>query len=237
MKMSRTAKVLMMRDGEWPESRFRDNRGREHYDNGRYAPARSEYIPPYYHDRRDETEKHTGSEWDHGEDMRYRPPRNGSDISWDGSGKFRTEYETVDGRRRAIGFGGPEMRVENPWPINEMANRTGSTERGYYSSEIVPPMTKERAEEWMKNLHNEDGTTGAHWSYDQTTNLMRQKGYNFDPIEFYAAINVMYSDYCKVAKKMNVNTVDFFASMAEAFLADQDAVEDKLAAYYAHIVK
>ena len=101
MKMSRTAKVLMMRDGERPESRFRDNRGREHYDNGRYAPARSEYIPQYYHDRRDETEKHTGSEWDHGEDMRYRPPRNGSDISWDGSGKFRTEYETVDGRRRA----------------------------------------------------------------------------------------------------------------------------------------
>ena len=98
-------------------------------------------------------------------------------------------------------------------------------------------MTKERAEEWMKNLNNEDGTTGAHWSYDQTTNLMRQKGYNFDPIEFYAAINVMYSDYCKVAKKMNVNTVDFFASMAEAFLADKDAVKDKLAAYYAHIVK
>lgn len=66
---------------------------------------------------------------------------------------------------------------------------------------------------------------------------MRQKGLNFDPIEFYAAINVMYSDYCKVAKKMNVNTVDFFASMAEAFLTDQDAVKDKLAAYYAHIVK
>ena len=45
MKMSRTAKVLIMRDGEWPESRFRDKNGREHYDNGRYAPTRSEYIP------------------------------------------------------------------------------------------------------------------------------------------------------------------------------------------------
>ena len=36
---------------------------------------------------------------------------------------------------------------------------------------------------------------------------------------------------------MNVNTVDFFASMAEAFLDDQDAVKDKLAVYYANIVK
>lgn len=63
-----------------------------------------------------------------------------------------------------------------------------------------------------------------------------RKGYNFEPVEFYAALNIMYSDYCKVAKKMNVNTVDFFASMAEAFLDDRDAVKDKLAAYYANVV-
>lgn len=89
----------------------------------------------------------------------------------------------------------------------------------------------------MRKLQNEDGTTGPHWSYDQATNLMRQKGYNFEPVEFYAALNIMYSDYCKVAKKLNVNTVDFFASMAEAFLDDKDAVKDKMAAYYAHIAK
>lgn len=31
--------------------------------------------------------------------------------------------------------------------------------------------------------------------------------------------------------------VDFFASMAEAFLDDKDAVKDKMAAYYSHVVK
>ena len=49
-----------MRMGDYPESRFRDRRGREHYDNGRFAPMRGmmedeeddprgqyPYIPPY----------------------------------------------------------------------------------------------------------------------------------------------------------------------------------------------
>lgn len=31
-----------MRMGDYPESRFRDRRGREHYDNGRYAPMRNQ---------------------------------------------------------------------------------------------------------------------------------------------------------------------------------------------------
>ena len=231
MKMSRTAKVLMMRDGEWPESRFRDNRGREHYDNGRYAPTRSEYIPPYYQEPNQVYNRYDDRA------LQREYPRNERGNSWDGSGRFRTEYDTVDGRRRAIGFGGPEMHYDAPWPADEMAHKTGSTERGHSASDVAAPMTRERTEEWMRKLQNEDGTTGPHWSYDQATNLMRQKGYNFEPVEFYAALNIMYSDYCKVAKKMNVNTVDFFASMAEAFLADQDAVKDKLAAYYSHVVK
>ena len=44
--------------GYEPESRFRDRRGREHYNNGRYAPMRSEYRPdydgPYGKDRGDD---------------------------------------------------------------------------------------------------------------------------------------------------------------------------------------
>ena len=51
MKMKGTAKALMMYGVEWPESWFRDKNGREHYDNGRYAPTRCEHIPPYCYDR------------------------------------------------------------------------------------------------------------------------------------------------------------------------------------------
>ena len=56
-----------------PEDKFRDRRGREHYDNGRYAPqsrmgdydVNSHWLPPYYSERM--------RDWS---DMRYEPQNN-----------------------------------------------------------------------------------------------------------------------------------------------------------------
>ena len=84
---------------------------------------------------------------------------------------------------------------------------------------------------------NEDGSKGAHWNMDQTKQVMEQRGIQCDPVEFYIAINMMYSDYYPVAKKLNVNSVDFYADMARAFLEDKDAGKDKLAKYFAYVVK
>ena len=66
---------------------------------------------------------------------------------------------------------------------------------------------------------------------------MTSKGLKLDPVEFWAALNMMYSDYCKVAKRHNTNTVDFYAAMAEAFLNDKDAGPDKLSNYYEYVAK
>ena len=38
--------------------------------------------------------------------------------------------------------------------------------------------------------------------------------------------------YCGVAKKLNINNVDFYVYMAQAFLDDKDAGEEKLSRYY-----
>ena len=46
---------------------------------------------------------------------------------------------------------------------------------------------------------------------------------------------MMYSDYCKVAEKLNVNIVDFCACMAKAFLDDKDAKPDKVARYWEYV--
>lgn len=108
---------------------------------------------------------------------------------------------------------------------------------GYASHEDPHPLTKEEAMEWMKGMKNEDGTQGPHWTIEQTNQVKAQKGISADPTEFYVAMNMMYSDYCKTAKKLGVNEADFYACMAEAFLDDQDAQPDKLARYYAYIVK
>lgn len=56
----------------------------------------------------------------------------------------------------------------------------------------------------------------------------------------YLAMNMVYSDYCKVAKKYGVDTPEFYADMAKAFLRDKDfdgKPEEKLYLYYKSIVE
>lgn len=124
---------------------------------------------------------------------------------------------------------------------NEMERMGGNgMARGYSRGEYTPHFDRKMAEEWMSGLENEDGTTGPHWTLDQAKQVMAQKEIGGSPLDFFVALNAMYSDYCKVAKKLGVNTVDFYACMAEAFLNDKDAVgggAEKLAQYYKHIVQ
>lgn len=93
------------------------------------------------------------------------------------------------------------------------------------------------AVDWVAGMANEDGTTGSHWTMDQTKQVQAQKGINCDPVYFWVAMNMMYSDYCAVAKKFGADNPDFYAEMAKAFLEDKDAASGKLARYYYAIVK
>ena len=94
--------------------------------------------------------------------------------------------------------------------------------------------TEADAREWTAHMENTDGTTGPHWPMAQTTAVMVSRGYHYDPAVWYAAMNMVYSDYFSVAKKHGINTVEFYADMAEAFLDDKDAggPEEKISAYY-----
>ena len=76
-------------------------------------------------------------------------------------------------------------------------------------------------------------STGGHWTQDQTAAAARSVGMMGTP-EWYAAMNMMYSDYSEVAKEFSVDRPDLYAKMAKAFLMDKDAggAEEKTAAYY-----
>ena len=109
--------------------------------------------------------------------------------------------------------------------------------RGKDRKDKVDKFDKSTAEEWTKKMKNSDGSTGAHWDMAQTEDVRKQHGYTCDPAEFYAAINMCYSDYYKLAKDFNLNNTDFYARMAHAFLDDEDAGENKIAKYYDCVVK
>lgn len=166
------------------EDRYRDRRGREHYDNGRYAPRN----------------KSTGT------------------LTWD------TREGDRDGRMDMIGFDDRSDDRSNLRMIRGGEHRSAK-------------LDEDTAREWMAHLQNEDGTTGAHWTMDQATQVMRQKGVDCDPLEFWVALNMMYSDYLPVAQKANANNIDFYVNLAKAFLDDKDARPGKLARYYEVVVK
>lgn len=90
---------------------------------------------------------------------------------------------------------------------------------------------EERLKKWVKGMKNADGTTGEHFKEDHTNLLRANHCPGCDKTEFYAAVNMMYSDYCEVAKRMGVDNPDFYACMAKAFLMDKDAGKGKIGKY------
>lgn len=209
------------------EDKFRDRRGREHYDDGRYAPM--SMMEP--------------------EDRGYRrysdgrfAPRSDYSDPWMDHRRTPTTFYEGERRMNPIGFARDGSDATMPRYDNEMERIQGPRAmQGYSESRNMPHFDRQMAEEWAANMENEDGTRGPHWTLDQAKQVMAQKEIGGSPLAFYVALNAMYSDYCKVAKKLGVNTVDFYACMAEAFLNDKDAVGggggEKLAAYYEAVVQ
>lgn len=196
------------------DSRFRDRRGREHYDNGRFAPMRSAYdadgtdrMPPVY-------------------DTHYR---------YDGG------YRMNGSGDRMIGFYGGEIGADYRMdathkPHDELAHYRSQKQSGHASS-ADRPLDRQQAQEWVRKMKHSDGSSGEHWTYDQTHQVMKQRNIDCEPAEFYATMNMLWSDYGAVAKKYGVDNVEFWAELSKSFLMDKDAEANKLMLYYECVVK
>ena len=103
-------------------------------------------------------------------------------------------------------------------------------------------LTDDELRAWLQHMDNADGSTGQHWTKDQTASIAAAIGVPFDHVtaeEFCAAMNMMYSDYYSVGVKYGVDRTEFYADLAKAFLFDKDgpAPSEKLAEYYHEVVK
>lgn len=98
-------------------------------------------------------------------------------------------------------------------------------------------------ETWKSMMKNEDGTRGAHFTGEQVKRACQKAEIDceeFGEDVFCLALNMMYSDYCKVAKKYGVDVPEYYADLAKAFLRDKDfdgKPEEKLYLYYKTIVE
>lgn len=96
---------------------------------------------------------------------------------------------------------------------------------------------QQTAMEWTHKMRNSDGSTGPHWKPEQVEPLRVSICPDCDKWEFFAAMNMMYSDYCAELKKYGADKPEVYAGLAKAFLKDEDAKPDKLAKYKKYITR
>lgn len=92
---------------------------------------------------------------------------------------------------------------------------------------LNPMFTRETAEYAVSKMKNEDGTEGGHWDYDTTTSVMKSKGYDFNPCDWYYVLNMVYSDYFSKDQPD-----DYYFKLAYDFLKDKDAPVGKAKKYF-----
>lgn len=86
-------------------------------------------------------------------------------------------------------------------------------------------------EKATSKMINEDGSTGRHWSVEQTTSAARQSGVTFDKFNEYDwnyVMNMIYSDYYGAIP----NETQAYIKLSKKFLEDKDAEEGKALKYY-----
>lgn len=92
---------------------------------------------------------------------------------------------------------------------------------------LNPHFTKHSAEYAVSRFENKDGSIGQHWNYDQTTSVMKSKGYDFHEADWYVCLNMIWSDYYKSGR-----SDDVYIELACDFLDDPDSPDGKMKKYW-----
>lgn len=202
-------------------------RGRRRDSRGRFVGnmADPRYMPPYYPDM------------DEGDYPWERPYYMMNDDKREYSAdRFKREDGRDDGKDKDDGM--YMLRQKDGMPIMTPYN-------AHDPHDIPKKLTKQQYEEWMKGLINVDGSTGPHWTKDQTKQIQQKKGLtDIDETAFWAAMNASYSDLCEFFAKHGLNQPEIYADYVTVYwFEDEDAVgggegnQEKLSAYYTAVVE
>jgi hypothetical protein len=153
-------------------------------------------------------------------------------------GGYRRDYERDYGDYGRV-YADYDM-PRSDYEMQEMRGRDYGMDYGMrdYGEMEYGKMSHKDIEKWKKHLKNQDGTMGEHFKKDQVHQVARQIGVNpeeYGEHIFPLVMNMMYSDYCAVAKKFGLDRPDFYAELAKAFLNDKDfsgEPEEKVWLYY-----
>ena len=106
----------------------------------------------------------------------------------------------------------------------------------FYLKTFGPHLRWDTLNKWVKNMKNEDGTTGEHWSLAETTQVATKYNVDFSHFtkeEWYAVLNMVYSDFFGAIP----DSIDSYVKLAWKWLEDKDIPDGKLYYYYCDVVK
>lgn len=89
------------------------------------------------------------------------------------------------------------------------------------------PWDRDQAECAVRKMRNKDGTDGEHWTFEQTTEVMEKKGYDYSPAEWYYVLNMVYSDHYS-----QEYSIDIYAKLACDIIGDVDAPKNSTKRVY-----
>lgn len=103
------------------------------------------------------------------------------------------------------------------------------------------PLTESTAKSWAAELDDGAGSTGPHWTLEQSTSLAADLGADLSRYPVWAwwlTLNMVWTDYHAVGARYGVDSPAFYGALARAWLEDPDgpAPMAKLGAYYACVV-
>lgn len=219
----------MAYDGMDPESRRRrDSRGRfmesEHsprmggyprseYDEGRYGMGNR--YEPESRRRRDRLGRY----------MMGGDPRMMDDYDDDDDMRSQTWYPPAMHGGSGYGFRDVYADIHTGGVANRPMN-------GMVGGDMSEPVDERTARKWVEKM---DG--GEHFKMEQADQLRASICPECNRMEWYVALNAMYSDHCETAKKVNMDKPEFYAHLAKDFLKDTDAKPHKLRRYMETIAK
>lgn len=209
-------------DNEPEMRRRRDSRGRymEAEPSAHYMPWPERHIPPYLEEpdrnARDDDNRRMADAPTHMRDKNVVNIRDYQD-------------------KRRIGFG------ENRMHHGE--HKGGQMiEGGSHGTASGEKLSRDKAEKWVRHMYGDDPRSrGEMWTFEDAKKLAEERGLptdGQDMIDYYVALNMVYNDYCKVAKEHGVDTEDYYADLAHAWLYDRDGKPptEKLIAYKKYVV-
>ena len=227
--------ALMYSNGGASNRRRRDGRGR-YMEGGGYGPMNEYGEMRGNYGARDEYDLYVMPQGRHmGFGARDEYDMNDNDIrrrntgTEDGYFSEQGEHQRYPTGRRM------RMNAQQGGMRPQQMRMGGMKQHGMQS----PELTREKAEEWVKSMEGES-EEGETWTFEEIEEIAEKHGMPKQEkklVELYAVMNMLASDYYKVAEKFDVLNDDFFICMAKAFIADKDAVPDKVAMYYECIAK